>query len=88
MDASDLATDILALARAQGRTLTTAESCTGGLIAAALTRISGASEVFHEGYVTYSNAAKTKLLGVPEAVLAEHGQKTPRGAIAMLCRSR
>ncbi|ADU14546.1 CinA family protein [Asticcacaulis excentricus] len=73
MDASDLATDILALARAQGRTLATAESCTGGLIAAALTRISGASDVFHEGYVTYSNAAKTKLLGVPEGVLAEHG---------------
>ncbi|UDF02387.1 CinA family protein [Asticcacaulis sp. AND118] len=73
MDALDLATEILSLARAQGRTLTTAESCTGGLIAAALTRISGASDAYHEGYVTYSNAAKTRLLSVPESVLAEHG---------------
>lgn len=73
MDALDLATEVLALARSQGRTLTTAESCTGGLIAAALTRISGASDAFHEGYVTYSNAAKTRILGVPASLLAEHG---------------
>lgn len=53
--------------------LTTAESCTGGLIAAACTELAGSSAWFERGYVTYSNAAKTELLGVPEALIAAHG---------------
>jgi len=83
MDAFDLATEILSYARAQGRTITTAESCTGGMVAAALTRIAGASDVFNEGYVTYSNAAKTRLLGVADSVLAEHGAVSLPTAHAM-----
>ena len=53
--------------------IATAESCTGGLIAAALTEVPGASHVFSCGYVTYANAAKSALLGVPEAAIARHG---------------
>lgn len=68
-----LAADILALARARGATLACAESCTGGLVAAALTELPGSSRVFHAGFVTYANAAKTALLGVDEATLARHG---------------
>ena len=56
-----------------GKTLATAESCTGGLIANRLTNVSGASEVFRTGYVTYSNESKVRLLGVREDTLAKHG---------------
>ena len=59
--------------RRRGLKLATAESCTGGLIAALLTEIAGSSDVIERGFVTYSNAAKTELLGLPEAMLAEHG---------------
>jgi len=59
--------------QAQGLTLATAESCTGGLIAAALTAIAGSSATVLAGYVTYSNEAKTRMVGVPEATLAAHG---------------
>jgi nicotinamide-nucleotide amidase len=61
-----------ALRGAQWR-LVTAESCTGGMIAAAVTEIAGSSEVFDRGYVTYSNQSKVDLLGVPETLLDEHG---------------
>ena len=64
---------ILAAARAQGARIATAESCTGGLVAAALTEIPGASDVFERGFVTYSNAAKEAMLGVSAATLAAHG---------------
>ena len=60
-------------ARARGVTLATAESCTGGLVAAAITDTAGSSEVFERGVVTYSNAAKIELLGVSPATLAAHG---------------
>ena len=60
-------------ARARGVTLATAESCTGGMVAAAITDTAGSSEVFERGVVTYSNAAKTELLGVSPATLAAHG---------------
>jgi len=53
--------------------LTTAESCTGGLIAAACTDLAGSSAWFERGFVTYSNAAKTELLGVPAELIATHG---------------
>lgn len=57
----------------KGWKIATAESCTGGLVAAAITDVSGSSEVFDRGFVTYSNAAKTEMLGVPAAMLAKHG---------------
>jgi nicotinamide-nucleotide amidase len=63
--------------------LTTAESCTGGLIAAACTEISGSSTWFERGFVTYSNAAKVELLGVPAALIAAHGAVSEQVARAM-----
>lgn len=68
-----LGQDILAAARATGTTVATAESCTGGMIAAALTDIAGSSDAFVAGLVTYSNAAKVTLLGVDEDTLSRHG---------------
>ena len=68
-----LAEKVLQLLRERGATLTTAESCTGGLIASMLTRIPGSSEGFHAGFVTYSNAIKHSVLGVSEKTLADHG---------------
>lgn len=59
--------------QARGQTVATAESCTGGLIAAAITEIAGSSAWFAYGWVSYANEAKTRLLGVSDAVLAEHG---------------
>ena len=59
--------------RARGWMLAAAESCTGGLIAAACTSLAGSSDWFERGFVTYSNAAKTELLGVPAALIAQHG---------------
>ncbi|MFN3937644.1 MAG: CinA family protein [Gemmobacter sp.] len=64
---------ILRLARHQGARLATAESCTGGMVAAALTAVPGSSAAFLGGLVTYSNAAKSELLGVRGATLAAHG---------------
>ena len=61
------------LCRARGVTVTAAESCTGGGVASAITAVAGSSDYFETGYVTYANGAKTRLLGVPEALLAEHG---------------
>ena len=57
----------------QGRMMATAESCTGGLIAGACTDLSGSSNWFERGFVTYSNEAKTELLGVDAALIADHG---------------
>ncbi len=64
---------LLAALEARGKTLATAESCTGGLIAAALTSVAGSSSVVAAGFVTYSNAAKMRMVGVREATLAAHG---------------
>lgn len=64
---------LLAEARYWGLTIATAESCTGGLVAAALTEVAGSSDMFERGFVTYSNAAKMELLGVLEETLAAHG---------------
>lgn len=67
------ATALLELCRRRGLTLATAESCTGGLISGVLTEIPGSSDVVERGFVTYSNAAKSELLGVPAKLLASHG---------------
>ena len=64
---------LIDLLRERKLRLATAESCTGGLIAAVLTEVAGASDVFERGFVTYSNRAKSDVLGVPEAVIARHG---------------
>ena len=64
---------LLDLCRTQGLRIATAESCTGGLVAALLTEIAGSSDVFDRGFVTYSNAAKQDLLGVQAATLQAHG---------------
>lgn len=75
-DTHDLHHTVQQLAAAlqqRGWMLATAESCTGGMIAAACTDQPGSSAWFDRGFVTYSNAAKTEMLGVPEALIAEHG---------------
>lgn len=84
-----LAARVIAENRAIGRTVAVAESCTGGLVAAALTEIAGSSAVFERGFVTYSNAAKTEMLGVSEdlidtfgAVSVAVGWAMARGALA------
>lgn len=74
---------LLAALEARGETLATAESCTGGLIAAALTSVAGSSSVVTAGFVTYSNAAKMRMVGVPEAALAAHGAVSEPVARAM-----
>lgn len=63
--------------------LATAESCTGGLIAAACTELAGSSDWFERGFVSYSNAAKTELLGVPAALIDVHGAVSAEVACAM-----
>lgn len=78
--------DVEALAsalRSHGWRLATAESCTGGLIAAACTSLAGSSDWFERGFVTYSNVAKTELLGVSQALIAEHGAVSEAVARAM-----
>ena len=79
----DEAEAVLAACRAAGVMVATAESCTGGLIAAALTAIAGSSEVVDRGFVTYSNAAKTDLLGVPAPLIAAAGAVSEAVARAM-----
>jgi nicotinamide-nucleotide amidase len=69
--------------RARGEWLVAAESCTGGLIAAACTSVAGSSEWFERGFVSYSNSAKTSMLGVPAALIAEHGAVSQPVAEAM-----
>jgi len=64
---------ILELARSQGITIATAESCTGGMVSAALTDIAGSSAIFDRGFVTYTNAAKMELLNVQSKSLDQHG---------------
>jgi nicotinamide-nucleotide amidase len=77
------AADILALARAKGVTIACAESCTGGMVAVALTDIAGSSDVFDRGFVTYSNMAKVDMLGVLPATLATYGAVSEPVAMEM-----
>ncbi len=77
------AEQVLAHHRARGWRIATAESCTGGLIAAALTAVPGSSDVVECGFVTYSNAAKTRMLDVPAALIGAHGAVSGPVAAAM-----
>jgi len=79
----DLAQRVLDVACDQGLTLATAESCTGGLLASLLTDIAGKSHAFERGFVTYTHAAKTEMLGVPTVVLKTDGAVSERAARAM-----
>lgn len=74
---------ILALLKQHGLTVTTTESCTGGLLAGRLLNAAGASEVYKEGYITYSNEAKEKLLGVSKQTLASYGAVSEQTALEM-----
>ena len=78
-----LAADVVAGAAARGIMVTVAESCTGGMVAAALTDIAGASAVLDRGFVTYSNAAKSDLLGVAQSTLVAHGAVSGETAAEM-----
>jgi len=69
--------------RRRGWRIAAAESCTGGLIAAACTAVAGSSDWFERGFVTYSNAAKTELLGVLPSLIAAHGAVSEEVALAM-----
>lgn len=81
--AYELAEEVLRLARGAGLMIATAESCTGGLVSAALTEVPGSSEAMDRGFVTYSNAAKTALLDVPADLIARHGAVSEEVARAM-----
>lgn len=74
---------VIALLQERGMKITTAESCTGGALAAALVNVSGASEVFDEGYITYSNKAKHKNLGVRKSTLKTYGAVSKQTAKEM-----
>jgi nicotinamide-nucleotide amidase len=82
-DLHGLARLVLDRCRSRGMTLASAESCTGGLIAATLTEIAGSSDVVDRAFVTYSNAAKSELLGVPPSLIAVHGAVSAEVAAAM-----
>jgi nicotinamide-nucleotide amidase len=82
-DIAKLAADVIALLTAQGQTIATAESCTGGLIAGALTSVSGSSEAVYGGFVTYANEAKIAMVGVPYGMLREFGAVSKEVATAM-----
>ncbi|HXJ01252.1 MAG TPA: nicotinamide-nucleotide amidohydrolase family protein, partial [Micropepsaceae bacterium] len=79
----EFAKTLLNHAREAGLHLVTAESCTGGLIAGALTEIAGSSDVVERGFVVYSNRAKIELLGVPETLIDQHGAVSEEVARAM-----
>lgn len=77
------AESLLAAYRAAGLKIVTAESCTGGLVAACLTAVAGSSDVVERGFVTYSNEAKIELIGVPAAFIERHGAVSAQVARAM-----
>lgn len=82
-DITQLADQVIDLARRHALIITSAESCTGGLLAGALTEIAGSSDVFERGFVTYSNAAKIDCLGVSEDTLIRYGAVSEEVARAM-----
>jgi nicotinamide-nucleotide amidase len=82
-DIAPLAQQVIAALKAKGLTVAAAESCTGGLIAGALTSVSGSSDVVYGGFVTYANEAKIVMIGVPFALLKQFGAVSKEVAIAM-----
>lgn len=78
-----LAEQVLQLGRERGLTIAAAESCTGGLVAAALTAVPGSSDVFERGFVVYSNQAKAEMLGVEPELIEERGAVSREVALAM-----
>jgi len=82
-DIESLARSVIEDAASRGLTIATAESCTGGLVSGALTAIAGSSAVVERGFVTYSNAAKVDLLGVPLELIERHGAVSEPVARAM-----
>lgn len=83
MELKDWAISTLQACREAGLMLATAESCTGGMVAAALTSVAGSSDVVERGFVTYSNHAKTEMLGVDAGLIAVHGAVSEPVAQAM-----
>ena len=75
--------EVIELLRTKGWKLATAESCTGGIVAAAMTDVAGSSDVFDRGFVTYSNLSKAEMLGVVPALIATHGAVSSQVARAM-----
>jgi nicotinamide-nucleotide amidase len=82
-DTPDLVHRLSEMLRQRGLMVASAESCTGGMIAAACTDLAGSSDWFDRGFVTYSNAAKTDMLGVPNALIDQHGAVSEPVARAM-----
>ena len=82
-DIGKLANEVIAALVASRQTVATAESCTGGLIAGALTSVAGSSEAVYGGFVTYANEAKIAMVGVPYALLREFGAVSKEVAAAM-----
>jgi nicotinamide-nucleotide amidase len=82
-DIESLARTVIEAAASRGLRIATAESCTGGLVSGALTAIAGSSAVVERGFVTYSNAAKVDLLGVPLELIERHGAVSEPVARAM-----
>lgn len=82
-DIESLARRVVEAAMARGLMVAAAESCTGGLVSAALTSVAGSSAVVERGFVTYSNAAKSDLLGVPADLIDRHGAVSEAVARAM-----
>lgn len=82
-EVASLAAETIAALRAAGITVATCESCTGGLIAGALTSISGSSDVVYGGFVTYANEAKIAMAGVPYGMLKQFGAVSKEVAMAM-----
>lgn len=83
LTSADLARAVLEAARARRVLIVTAESCTGGMVAAALTDVAGSSDVFERGFVSYADQAKRELLGVPPETLAAFGAVSRETAAAM-----
>ncbi len=83
IEIEELAAMLLEQLRKQGRMVSTAESCTGGLIAGALTAVAGSSDVVERGFVTYSNEAKAEMLDVPPHLIVQHGAVSAPVADAM-----
>lgn len=77
------AAELLVFLRERQLMLVTAESCTGGMIAGTLTEVAGSSDVVDRGFVTYSNEAKQDMLGIPPALIREHGAVSEPVAVAM-----